>query len=127
MSLAFSVLSGSSLRDCSHAYRSSVICRKRYDLKNIKQVLRRPTDACSTLTYDRAGFTYKSLRNHVQNICIFLRGGMSMAAYVTAAVKACFAALRQIRSIRHSLSREALLTLIRALIVSKLDYTVAQC
>ena len=41
-----------------------------------------------------------------------------MAAYVTAAVKACFAALRQIRSVRRSLSREALLTLIRALIVS---------
>jgi len=37
-------------------------------------------------------------------------------------VKACFAALRQIHSIRRSLSREALLTLIRALIVSKLDY-----
>ena len=33
-----------------------------------------------------------------------------------------FAALRQIRSVRRSLSREALLTLIRALVVSKLDY-----
>ena len=47
---------------------------------------------------------------------------MSMATHVTATVKACFAALRQIRSVRRSLSRDALLTLIRALIVSKLDY-----
>ena len=45
-----------------------------------------------------------------------------MAAHVTATVKACFAALRQLRSVRRSLSREALLTLIRALIVCKLDY-----
>ena len=42
--------------------------------------------------------------------------------HVKAMVKACFAALRQTRSVRRSLSREALLTLIRALIVSKLDY-----
>ena len=33
-----------------------------------------------------------------------------------------FAALRQIHSVRRSLSHEALLTLIRALVVSKLDY-----
>ena len=33
-----------------------------------------------------------------------------------------FAALRQIRSIRRSLPRHALLTLIRALVVSKIDY-----
>ena len=47
---------------------------------------------------------------------------MAMAAHVIATVKACFAALRQTRSVRRSLLREALLTLIRALIVSKLDY-----
>jgi len=61
----------------------AVIYLKRYDLKNVKQVLRRPTTLLVTLyclttglTYDRAGFTYKSLRNHVQKIlCIFLKGG----------------------------------------------------
>ena len=37
-------------------------------------------------------------------------------------VQLCFAALRQIRSVRRSLSRHALLTLVRALIVSKVDY-----
>jgi len=43
-------------------------------------------------------------------------------AHVTAVVTARFAALRQIRSVRRSLSRHALLTLVRALIVSKVDY-----
>ena len=47
---------------------------------------------------------------------------MSMRTDVTAVVRACFAALRQIRSVRRSMSRHALLTLVRALIVSKVDY-----
>ena len=50
------------------------------DLKNVKQVLRRPMTLLVTLyrltiriTYNRAGFTYKSLRNYVQKtLCIFL-------------------------------------------------------
>jgi len=58
----------------------------------------------------------------VRDLGVYLDADVSMAAHVTATVKACFAALRQIRSVRRSLSREALLTLIRALIVSKLDY-----
>ena len=40
----------------------------------------------------------------------------------TATVRSCFAALRQIRSIRRCLPRNALLSLIRALVVSKVDY-----
>jgi len=58
----------------------------------------------------------------VRDLGVYLDADVSMAVHVTATVKACFAAPRQIRSVRHSLSREALLTLIRALIVSKLDY-----
>ena len=42
--------------------------------------------------------------------------------YGTYIVRSCFAALRQIRSVRRSLSRHALITLIRALVVSKVDY-----
>jgi len=47
-----------------------------------------------------------------------------MRTHVTAVVRACFVALRQIRSVRRSLCRSlhALLTLVRALIVSKVDY-----
>jgi len=58
----------------------------------------------------------------VRDLGVYLDAGVSMTAHVTATVRTCFAALRQIRSVRRSLSREALLTLIRALVVSKLDY-----
>ena len=58
----------------------------------------------------------------VRDLGVYLNADVSMAAHVTATVRTCFAALRQIRSVRRSLSREALLTLIRALVVSKLDY-----
>src|SRR5208282_543363 len=47
---------------------------------------------------------------------------MRMTTHITAAVRSCFAALRQIRSVRRSLPRHALLTLVHALVVSKLDY-----
>ena len=47
---------------------------------------------------------------------------MTMRAHVTTVIRSCFATLRQIRSVRHSLPRHALLTLVRALIVSKVDY-----
>ena len=42
--------------------------------------------------------------------------------HVTATVRESFSALRQIRSVRRSLPRHALLTLIRALVVTKVDY-----
>jgi len=42
--------------------------------------------------------------------------------HVTAIVRACLSALHQIRSMRWSLSRHALLTLVCALIVRKVDY-----
>jgi len=45
-----------------------------------------------------------------------------MSAHVTAVVKACFAALRQIRSVRCSLTRTTLLTLVHALVVTNVDY-----
>ena len=45
-----------------------------------------------------------------------------MRTHVTAVARSCFAALRQIRSVRRTLPRHALLTLIRALVISKVDY-----
>jgi len=61
LSVSFPVVS--SFGDCTHAYRSCDLYLKRYDLKNVKQVLRRPmtllvTLYCLTigLTYDRAEF-----------------------------------------------------------------------
>jgi len=45
-----------------------------------------------------------------------------MSAHVTAVVKACFVALSQMRSVRRSLTRTTLLTLVHALVVTKVDY-----
>ena len=45
-----------------------------------------------------------------------------MKAHIAATVRSCFAALRLVRSVRRCLPRQALLTLIRALAVSKVDY-----
>ena len=47
---------------------------------------------------------------------------LSMRTHVATTVGACFAALRQIRSVRRFLSRHALLSLVRAFVVSKVDY-----
>jgi len=53
---------------------------------------------------------------------VYIDADMTMRTHVAAVVGACFAASRQIRSVRRSLSPHALLTLVRALIVSKVDY-----
>ena len=45
-----------------------------------------------------------------------------MSAHVTAIVRGCFAALRQIRSVRRSRTCTTLLTLVHALVVTKVDY-----
>jgi len=58
----------------------------------------------------------------VRDLGVRLDADVSVAAHVTVTVRTCFAALRQIRSVWRSLSRETLLTLIRALLVNKLDY-----
>jgi len=61
----------------------------------------------------------------VRDLGVHLDADLTMTAHVTATVRACFAALRQVRSVKNSLTRDALLsllTLIRTLVVSKLDY-----
>src|SRR5664279_1022392 len=58
----------------------------------------------------------------VRDLGVHLDADVTMRTHVTATVRSCFGALRQIRSVRRSLPRHALLTLIRALVVSKLDY-----
>jgi len=45
--------------------------------------------------------------------------------HVTAVARLCFAAIREIQSVRRALPRHALLTLIRALLVCKIDYILA--
>ena len=70
----------------------------------------------------RIGTTDVQPVSSTRDLGVYIDANMSMRTHVTAVVRACFADLRQIRSVRRSLSRHALLTLVRALIVSKADY-----
>ena len=58
----------------------------------------------------------------VRDLGVYVDAGVTMSEHVTTTVRACFAALRQIRSVRRSLTQDALLTLIRSLVVTKLDF-----
>jgi len=58
----------------------------------------------------------------VRDLGIYIDADVSMSAHITATVRACFAALQQIRSVRRSLSCDALLTVLRALVVGKVEY-----
>jgi hypothetical protein len=58
----------------------------------------------------------------VRDLGVYIDADTIMRTHVTLTVRLCFAALRQIRSIRRSLPPSALQTLIQALVVSKLDY-----
>ena len=57
----------------------------------------------------------------IRDLGVYIDADVTMRTHVTAVARACFAALRQIRSVRRPLSYHALLTLVRALIVSKVD------
>ena len=70
----------------------------------------------------RIGTTDVQPVSSTRDLGVYIDTDMSMRTHVTAVVRACFAALRQIQTVQRSLSRHALLTLVRALIVSKVDY-----
>jgi hypothetical protein len=58
----------------------------------------------------------------VRDLGVHLNSDVTMTSHVTATVRACFAVLQQIQSVRRSLPRAMLVTLLRALVISKLDY-----
>jgi len=58
----------------------------------------------------------------VRDLGVNIDADLTMSAHITATVIACSAALRQIRSVRRYLTREALLTLLRALVITNVDY-----
>ena len=58
----------------------------------------------------------------VRDLGVYVDADVTMSVHVTTTVRACFAALRQIRSVRRSLTQDALLTLIRSLVITKLDF-----
>ena len=53
---------------------------------------------------------------------IYIDADLTMSTHVTTTVRACFAALQRIRSVRRYLTRDALLTLLRALVITSVDY-----
>ena len=58
----------------------------------------------------------------IRDLGVYIEADIWMKRHISATVRSCFGALRQIRSIRRALSRQALTTLVRALVVSKVDY-----
>jgi len=58
----------------------------------------------------------------VGDLGVYIDTDVAMKTHVTNTVRGCFPALRQIRSVRRSLPRHALAILVRALVVSKVDY-----
>ena len=58
----------------------------------------------------------------VRDLSIYLDSDLSMRTHVSKTVSACFATLRQIRSIRRSVTRPVLQSLVAALTLTRLDY-----
>ena len=59
---------------------------------------------------------------YVRDLGIYLDRDLSMRTHVQRTVSRCFAALRQLRQIRHSVPASTFQTLVVALIHSRLDY-----
>ena len=58
----------------------------------------------------------------VRDLGVCLDADLSMIAHITATVRTCFVALQQIRNVCRSLTPDALLTLLHALVITKLDF-----
>jgi len=58
----------------------------------------------------------------VRNLGIYMDADMSMRSHVSKTVAACFAILRQLRSIRRSVPRSIFQLLVSSLVLQRLDY-----
>jgi hypothetical protein len=58
----------------------------------------------------------------IRDLGIYLDADVSMRSHVAKTVSTCFAVLRQLRSIRRSVSRPVLQSLVTSLVLSRLDY-----
>jgi len=58
----------------------------------------------------------------VRDLGIYIDSDVSMSTHVAKTVSACFAVLRQLRSVRRSLPRSVLQSLVSSLVLSRLDY-----
>jgi len=68
------------------------------------------------------GSTYVMPVSSVRDFGVHIDSDVSLQTHVTATVRSCFAALRQIRNVRRCLPQHALLALTRGLVVSKVNY-----
>lgn len=57
-----------------------------------------------------------------RDLGIYIDSDLSMNTHITKTVSSCFAVLRQLRSIRQSVSRPVLITLVVSLVLTRLDY-----
>ena len=62
----------------------------------------------------------------VRDLGVWIDRGLSMSTHVTKVVAGCFAVLRQLNSIRRSVSRESLIGLVVSLVLIRLDYCNAR-
>jgi len=58
----------------------------------------------------------------VRDLGVHINSDITLSTHVTATVRTCFAVLRQISSVRRSLTSDPLITVIRARVISKVDY-----
>ena len=70
---------------------------------------------------DSRGTDSISPASSVRNLGIYLDSDISMTTHVSKTVSSCFAALRQIRSVKRSVTRPVLLSLVQ-LVLTRLDY-----
>ena len=62
-------------------------------------------------------------KNHaIRNLGVMIDAHLSVRDHVNSVVRSCFYQLRQLRHIRHSLTTEAVRTLVHALIATRIDY-----
>jgi len=70
----------------------------------------------------RVGPDYVKPAASVRDLGIYLDSDVLMQTHVSKTVSSCFAVLRQIRSIRRSVTKPVLLSLIVSLVLTRLDY-----
>ena len=58
----------------------------------------------------------------VRDLGIYLDSNLSMTTHICKTVSNCFSAMRLIRSVRRSVSKAVLLSLVTALVLSRVDY-----
>ena len=60
--------------------------------------------------------------NVMRNLGVYVDGELSMTDYIKKLSRSCFFQLRQLPTIRRSLSKEAIRLILHAFVVSRLDY-----